>query len=719
MRSSDNVTNQVGASAVDDDYAVWSEIDWSLGPDQGIRIQDLSTGDQRWLAGPSAGSMAYPAVSGDVAVWSQEDIGDGGYDVYACDMASGEAPYAIATGLSIMPRPAIDGDLVVWASPGCIVSGYNLATQKGFSIDPGLPTGSMLDNVAISGTNVVWSQAISTDWDICGYDLSTDDLFNVCTATGDQTDPAISGDVVVWLDGRAGRQDAPDVYEEDLSTGVESAICTDPTEKDGLGISGHVVVWGDGDDRQIHGYDLTTATGFLVSSGTNVTHEEPAVGGDNVIWTDESGSVGPDLYMSTLDFWQAGISIQDGSPWTNSADVTVAPSCEPWSSSATAMRFSVDGSTWTDWLPYADSQALVLQAGDGPKTVSAQYEDAVGGISTVASSSILLDTLAPSTSDDADAAWHSSDVAVALTPSDSGSGVKATYYQVDGGPQQTGVSVSVLAPSDHSNDGIHTVRYWSEDQAGNIEGTESCHVKIDTTAPVTTDSASGGWLTGPTTVTLTPSDAASGVKTTAYCLDDGLWQNGTSVQVLDDGVHTIAYASTDNAGNVEQTKTCQVKIDSHAPITTVAGNDAAWHRKPVTLTFAATDVGPSGVKQTQFRLDSQKWTTGQTLTVPAPANHKGDGVHTIYYRSTDNAGNVEATRILHGDDRHARSHLHRLSLIASGRRCQCHSPLSGQRCLQSHRRRHDRGQVGGRQDREDNQTGQQANWAKAHYEIRL
>ena len=152
LRSSDNVNNQVGASAVDDNYAVWSEIDWSLGPDQGIRVDDLSTGNQRWSPGPSAGSMGSPAVSGDTAVWSQEDVQAGGYDIYSCDLASGDAPTTIATGLSNMPSwPSME----IWSvspSPPASCLGYNLATQKSFSIDSGLPNGSALDDVAVSGT---------------------------------------------------------------------------------------------------------------------------------------------------------------------------------------------------------------------------------------------------------------------------------------------------------------------------------------------------------------------------------------------------------------------------------------------------------------------------------------------------------------------------------------------------------------------------------------
>ena len=63
------------------------------------------------------------------------------------------------------------------------------------------------------------------------------------------------------------------------------------------------------------------------------------------------------------------------------------------------------------------------------------------------------------------------------------------------------------------------------------------------------------------TVTFTASDDRSGVKSTEYRLDGGAWQTGSSVTVSGDGVHALDYRSSDNAGNVEATKSAQVKID--------------------------------------------------------------------------------------------------------------------------------------------------------------
>ena len=89
-------------------------------------------------------------------------------------------------------------------------------------------------------------------------------------------------------------------------------------------------------------------------------------------------------------------------------------------------------------------------------------------------------------------------------------------------------------------------------------------------------------------------------------------------------------------------------IDVTPPVTDVAGRPGGWTNQPVTLTFTATDnIGGSGVAYIEHSTDSgMNWTTGASLVVAAPAGHAGDGVHTILYRSVDNAGNRETAKSL-------------------------------------------------------------------------
>ena len=87
--------------------------------------------------------------------------------------------------------------------------------------------------------------------------------------------------------------------------------------------------------------------------------------------------------------------------------------------------------------------------------------------------------------------------------------------------------------------------------------------------------------------------------------------------------------------------------DTTPPLTTAAGHDALWHRKPVRITFSAGDPAPdaSGVAYTEYRIGGGLWQKGGEVTVGAPPG--GGGTRTVDYRSVDNAGNVEDVQSLH------------------------------------------------------------------------
>jgi hypothetical protein len=89
-----------------------------------------------------------------------------------------------------------------------------------------------------------------------------------------------------------------------------------------------------------------------------------------------------------------------------------------------------------------------------------------------------------------------------------------------------------------------------------------------------------------------------------------------------------------------------VTTDLTPPTTAVSGAGTAWHNKPVTLRFVATDnPGGTGVAYTEYSLDDGvTWTKGSSVTIPAPTDHTNDGIHSVLYRSADNAGNLEKAR---------------------------------------------------------------------------
>jgi hypothetical protein len=112
-------------------------------------------------------------------------------------------------------------------------------------------------------------------------------------------------------------------------------------------------------------------------------------------------------------------------------------------------------------------------------------------------------------------------------------------------------------------------------------------------------------------------------------------------EVGGDGIHAVRFRSVDVAGNVEQAKSVEVRIDATAPLTTASfapPSDAGWHNGTVPVTLSAVDAG-SGVTATEWSLDGGPWTP---YTAPVPV--AGDGEHELLYRSTDAAGNVETLK---------------------------------------------------------------------------
>ena len=185
----------------------------------------------------------------------------------------------------------------------------------------------------------------------------------------------------------------------------------------------------------------------------------------------------------------------------------------------------------------------------------------------------------------------------------------STQYKLDAGAWTTGTAVTI------AGDGVHTLAYRSTDALGTVEAEKSATVRIDAAAPVTSDDAPTGWSkTGVVKLTATD-NGGSGVAATEYKLDGGAWTSGAQVTVTGDGVHTLAYRSTDALGTVEADKTATVRIDTKPPLTS---DDAptTWSKTAVTVHLTASDAG-SGVASTQYRLDGGGWTSGTQVTVSA------------------------------------------------------------------------------------------------------
>jgi hypothetical protein len=178
-------------------------------------------------------------------------------------------------------------------------------------------------------------------------------------------------------------------------------------------------------------------------------------------------------------------------------------------------------------------------------------------------------------------------------------------------------------------------------------------LKVDAHAPTTAASASpdtaygpGGWYDGAVTVTLRARDGeGSGVAASHYSLDGGPWTTyGGPVTIDGAGDHTLAYRSTDVAGNEETERILRARVDATAPQTSALINGAApqeTYTDGVRVAFVRTDGDGSGAVATEYRLDGGAWT---------PYTDSFDvvslGEHRVDYRSRDAVGNTETYRTL-------------------------------------------------------------------------
>lgn len=131
----------------------------------------------------------------------------------------------------------------------------------------------------------------------------------------------------------------------------------------------------------------------------------------------------------------------------------------------------------------------------------------------------------------------------------------------------------------------------------------------DITPPVTTctlnppePNGNNSWYVSDVEVTLNATDDMSGVNVTQYRINGGSIKMYTEpFNVTVDGQHTVEYRSIDYAGNIEDWKSVEFKIDQTGPIVDITYE---MYGNPITgwkfITFAYCDDYTSGVERVEF-----------------------------------------------------------------------------------------------------------------------
>ena len=280
-----------------------------------------------------------------------------------------------------------------------------------------------------------------------------------------------------------------------------------------------------------------------------------------------------------------------------------------------------------------------------------------------------VDSLAPSITNlrprDAAQTNDSTPLIVASYWDSAGIATSGIYLKVDStnvtASAAVGANEVTYTPSIPLADGAHTVELGVRDASPNhLLATATWSFTVDATPPTTTstiltpkytDAGSGKtYVNSFTPLRLIASDG-SGVQTTWYTYYSSgetppayrqYSSDFTIPNTKSDGLITVKFKSVDILGNEEAEQSIDVYLDNTAP----TGDSPGYSETTITyinsgmtvITIDSNDTG-SGVQAVGYGVEDQN--CPQTYTAPFTIGSvAGEGEHRIYYKITDNVGNV-------------------------------------------------------------------------------
>jgi hypothetical protein len=308
---------------------------------------------------------------------------------------------------------------------------------------------------------------------------------------------------------------------------------------------------------------------YRIDNGATQTYSAPfAVTGDGVhpvnFWSVDNAGNSNSSYTVQIRI--------DGTAPTAQAALSAAPNANGWFRSPVQVILSAtDNQSGVASIYYqvdngasGPYSAPFTVSGDAVHTVYFWSYDVAGNTSGTKTQVIKFDGTVPVTQvavagTTGTNGWYRGPVTISLTANDNLSGVAARYYKVDGGATQVYSTAFTVSAA-----GVHTVSYWSMDQADNTETVRTLGVNIDATGPVITASANPS--TAPksiknVTVTISGSvtDSPSGVK-----------PSSTTYSVVDE------YDANEPSGNVTVQANGSYSFSLTLPATR-KGNDSDGH----------------------------------------------------------------------------------------------------------------------------------------------
>jgi|CXWL01.1.fsa_nt_gi hypothetical protein len=242
---------------------------------------------------------------------------------------------------------------------------------------------------------------------------------------------------------------------------------------------------------------------------------------------------------------------------------------------------------------------------------------------------------------------------ITLSTKDPSSGVRSTSFTLDGGKQQDYIKPLTL---EGLTDGEHTLRYYSEDNVGNSEPTQTLTFSTDGSPPAATVSIRGPVYvkdgvrrTAPASeIVIEPSDSGAGLLRVRYSVDGEGERDyqGPFALSARDGIRRVRYEVTDRVDNVLKGAANDIYRDSTPPSTEYELSGSFYRRDgamvinaETRVTLSAVDL-ESGVREITYDLGAGFQPYRGPITIPQ------EGEYSLRYNARDNVNNTEEARVL-------------------------------------------------------------------------
>ncbi|NQU43117.1 hypothetical protein HQ520_07515 [bacterium] len=357
------------------------------------------------------------------------------------------------------------------------------------------------------------------------------------------------------------------------------------------------------------------------------------------------------------------VSINSDAAFASDSTVTLGLTYSDTVTAVQNMRFRNESDAWSDWETVAATKAWNLTSGEGARTVSVEFEDLAGNVSTgLTSDSISVDLTVPTgsiTVNSGNTFTNSLNATLQLAASDTGanpSGISRMRLRNAGDAWPAWQAFSVSQPWTLSaGDGNKTVEVQYEDMAGNLSIALSDSIDLDQTAPsgsiaINADST---WATSSdASLSLSATDGGSGVTQMRFFnLGESLspWEayDITKAWTLTagEGERKVYVQYRDAMGNLSYFSDT-IQVDQTAPSGSVAINAAADYTKTTAVTLALAGSDNNTITAMRLRNESDAWTAWEAYsTAKAWDLNAGDGAKTVSVEMRDAAGLVSTAAI--------------------------------------------------------------------------